>query len=36
VPPGRPAAPRDDLAALVDPARFARTTTNTTTEAAHG
>lgn len=30
------AAARDDLAALVDPARFARTTTNTTTEAAHG
>jgi glycine oxidase len=33
---GGRAAPRDDLAALVDPARFARTTTNTTTEAAHG
>jgi glycine oxidase len=29
-------APRDDLAALVDPARFTRTTTNTTTEAPRG
>jgi glycine oxidase len=35
-PADRPAASPDELAALVDPVRFARTTTNTTTEAAHG